>query len=126
MRWVRARLTSGPRASKRRSRRSSLASSQMVAGSSTWTRSTMPGTRSRRGMASNASPRPGEEDGAYITKVPGELWQMARQDSSERVVGDPGESGWRVDFGREVIGIEAIALEPSRCHQDKDAKGSVG
>src|SRR5262249_17901098 len=38
----------------------------------------------------------------------------------------PCEAGRRIDLRSEIVGEEAIALEPPRCHQDEDAEGRIG
>ena len=51
---------------------------------------------------------------------------MARENRTQAVVGDPLEAGGRVDLGREVGGVEAVAAQPSRRHEDEYAEDSIG
>ncbi len=50
---------------------------------------------------------------------------MPQQHRFHAVVTNPIQAEVGVDFGPIVVGKEAIALEPPRCHQDEDAEGGV-
>ena len=54
-----------------------------------------------------------------------ELGEVPQQQRPHRVVLDPVEALLRVDLGPEVVGEEAVRLEPPRRHQDEDPERGV-
>src|SRR4029450_6060722 len=51
--------------------------------------------------------------------------EVPQQHGHQAVVVHPVDAGRRVDVGGEVLGDEAVALQPPRRHQDEDPEGGV-
>src|SRR5262245_27031979 len=100
--------------------RLSSASASVEAMLSSSVMASLPGQPSR-----SSALGPWKEHVPRIREVRRQLWAMAREHGAELVVAHPGEAGWRVDLGREVLGVEPVALEAPRRHQDEDAEGRV-
>src|SRR5262245_66154246 len=55
-----------------------------------------------------------------------QLWCVPLQHGAHAVILHPCEARRRIDLRREVGGVEAVALEAARRHQDEDAERGVG
>src|SRR5215213_240884 len=54
-----------------------------------------------------------------------EVWEMPKQDGRHVVVVDPVKTDLRVDLRSVILCEEPVAVQPSRRHEDEDAKGCI-